>query len=204
LLPARALPSPRTHWRNRRRVRRRASGRSHYNYFRDYDPATGRYVESDPIGLWGGSYSTYVYANNDPLIFVDAFGLCWVYSQSTGRLTHVDANGNTDYTANGGYSGYGTGLNNSAMQNVQAQQHGDPAGPLPQGTYTIGAPHYSPNTGPATMNLTPLFATNRTLLRIHGDNAAANHTASQGCVIEAPNVRNRIAHSNDNCLRVVP
>ncbi|MDF5946520.1 RHS repeat-associated core domain-containing protein [Pseudomonas aeruginosa] len=22
----------------------------HYNYFRDYDPETGRYVESDPIG----------------------------------------------------------------------------------------------------------------------------------------------------------
>ena len=26
----------------------------HYNYFRDYEPGTGRYVESDPIGFAGG------------------------------------------------------------------------------------------------------------------------------------------------------
>ncbi len=27
----------------------RCTGRSHYNYFRDYDPVVGRYIQSDPI-----------------------------------------------------------------------------------------------------------------------------------------------------------
>lgn len=46
----------------------------HYNYFRDYDPDTGRYVESDPIGLAGG-INTYSYAANNTLIYIDHYGL---------------------------------------------------------------------------------------------------------------------------------
>ncbi|WP_236822536.1 RHS repeat-associated core domain-containing protein [Andreprevotia sp. IGB-42] len=49
------------------------SGR-HYNYFRDYDPSTGRYVQSDPIGLAGGSFSTYAYVNGSPINNLDALG----------------------------------------------------------------------------------------------------------------------------------
>ncbi|MFZ6731832.1 Ig-like domain-containing protein [Undibacterium sp. Ji42W] len=46
----------------------------HYNYFRDYDPQTGRYIESDPIGLDGGN-NTFAYVEGRALTYVDPFGL---------------------------------------------------------------------------------------------------------------------------------
>lgn len=46
----------------------------HYNYFRDYEPRIGRYIESDPIGLKGG-VSTYAYVRGQPLLLTEKLGL---------------------------------------------------------------------------------------------------------------------------------
>ncbi|MBX3711828.1 MAG: RHS repeat protein [Lysobacter sp.] len=45
-----------------------------YNYFRDYEASTGRYVESDPIGLDAG-INTYTYVGATPLVRIDPHGL---------------------------------------------------------------------------------------------------------------------------------
>ena len=58
-----------------------------YNYFRDFDPALGRYIQSDPVGLVAG-LNTYAYALGNPLQYVDPFGLdvrvCYYYEAAAG------------------------------------------------------------------------------------------------------------------------
>jgi RHS repeat-associated protein len=55
----------------------------HYNYHRTYEPKTGRYMQSDPIGLNGGDH-TYNYVNGHPLIMNDPDGL--LLRDSNGNL----------------------------------------------------------------------------------------------------------------------
>ena len=52
-----------------------AETKLNYNMERNYEPATDRYIESDPIGLEGGQFSTYAYVDGNPLSRIDPRGL---------------------------------------------------------------------------------------------------------------------------------
>lgn len=45
-----------------------------YNYAREYDSSTGRYIESDPLGLKAG-VNTYAYVGSDPIWSSDPSGM---------------------------------------------------------------------------------------------------------------------------------
>jgi RHS repeat-associated protein len=46
----------------------------HYNNYRYYDPQLGRYITSDPVGLYSGT-NTYSYADANPIVVRDFLGL---------------------------------------------------------------------------------------------------------------------------------
>jgi len=102
----------------------------YYNVQRHYDPAGGRYMQSDPIGFAGG-VSTYVYASNKSLRYADPLGLKYAemyagYGAITGFTVAAGASVGVDAvtgginiaatpfelglgTAAGGYLGYKVG-----------------------------------------------------------------------------------------------
>jgi RHS repeat-associated protein len=82
-----------------------------YNYYRDYDPSIGRYVQSDPIGLRGG-LNTYAYVGGNPIMAFDSLGL------ETCLLTTLGPGGIRDHSAI--YTSQGDGSGGPALY--------DPAG----------------------------------------------------------------------------
>lgn len=68
---------------------------TNYNTMRDYDPQSGRYMTSDPIGLNGG-VNPFGYAGQNPVNAIDPLGLylfafdgTWI-NRSSGVLTNVE------------------------------------------------------------------------------------------------------------------
>ena len=121
--------------------------------------------------------------------------MTWNYKQSTGGVSH---DGEFITT---GYAGIVPGLNDPT---AQAQPF---VGPLPQGTYTIGAVvQNGGHMGPYVIPLEPWSANQmfgRAGFFIHGDNPAMDHSASDGCIILDHTSRMTIVASRDGGLFVV-
>ena len=99
----------------------------HQNYFRDYDPTLGRYVQSDPIGLSGG-INPYIYANLNSLINTDPFGLeVKVNARNVIGTAGLGAHTATTITTDDGrsvtYASYKIGNKNRVVKNA-ASDHG--------------------------------------------------------------------------------
>ena len=50
--------------------------RLHYNFYRTYNPISGRYLRSDPIGIQKGNNHLYAYSGSNPTNSIDPKGLC--------------------------------------------------------------------------------------------------------------------------------
>jgi uncharacterized protein RhaS with RHS repeats len=181
-----------------------------YNYFRDYDPAIGRYRQSDPIGLEGEDLSTYAYVQQSPILQVDYFGLFSTglkglycqFSQSSGQFFCFSKDTDKEVVRGTCYAGTGLGRNNPDMQDIYK------TGPLPRGWWTIGS-GISSALGKPSFRLKPnegndVFSTKKRdpgSFLIHANNAADD--ASEGCVICEQKIRKMIDRYGGGSLQVV-
>lgn len=67
-----------------------------YNMNRYRDTSGGRFLQADPLGLYGGDLSLYVLRGNDPLSFTDPLGLTcrgkWLMVHSEKAITYGQGN----------------------------------------------------------------------------------------------------------------
>lgn len=120
--------------------------------------------------------------------------MAWTYEVSTRKFYH---NGTYEFT--GLYAG-APGFKDDPQKEC-VKDHG----PLPRGSYTIGAPYTNHKTGKYSLNLEPHSTNNmcgRDLFRIHGDSQRNPGAASDGCIIAPLTARKKIWASGDRELIV--
>ena len=92
-----------------------------YNYFRSYSPTTGRYTQSDPIGLAGG-WNNGIYVRADPLNFTDPKGLDTAVMIGGPTSSNPAGHVAIGFTGQGVYSyGRGTSRGSSLTDNLGKQ-----------------------------------------------------------------------------------
>lgn len=114
-----------------------------------------------------------------------------IYVQATGSLVLCDESDSRCLLARC-YSGIGPCRDNPECEGRVN------AGPIPRGLWRVGDPVDSQRTGPFVLPLHPievpsLRTSGRDGFQIHGDNRAADFTASRGCIIAPRRIRGLIA-----------
>ena len=110
-----------------------------------------------------------------------------VYSQSTGALHYRQ--GDQVTRLGKGYSGHPPYVNQTTAEQLVA------AGPIPRGRYRVGRPFRHVRLGRLAFFLEPYSGTDmfgRSGFFIHGDNEFGNQSASHGCIILPPSVREKL------------
>jgi RHS repeat-associated protein len=177
---------------------------SHYNYYRDYDPQTGRYIESDPIGLAAG-VNTYVYVASNPISGVDVLGLAQCSVNFSGgqsaALVCVPADPTSpplSIPVASGNNGQGTHCKNNLECDAIASR-----GPLPAGDWkwNVNGPGAA-NSKPNGRRLVPLPNTDthgragfltHSCLNAFGPSANGPY-CSEGCITGSSNDMQRLNH----------
>ncbi len=121
------------------------------------------------------------------------------YLQKSGEIS-VYFNDGTDWGwtwLGDGYSGNGVDVNNPAAETVVDK------GPIPAGIWSLSFPYNDPHRGENCFRLTPLtYKGPRSGFLIHADNVKGDRSASSGCIILSPTIRQSIVDSKQTYLIV--
>jgi RHS repeat-associated protein len=95
----------------------------YYNYFRDYDPEIGRYVQSDPIGLNGG-LNRYEYTEGNPISGIDFWGLSTAFPSFGGmNASQLTSHGQAQSVINSPQTQVAHARSNTTWQNPYAPDY---------------------------------------------------------------------------------
>jgi hypothetical protein len=123
----------------------------------------------------------------------------WEFEISTGNMHNPSG-----AVIESGYSGGNVGKDPEGVNNPDDEGLKD-IGPLPEGTYTFGEPVEHSELGVFAIPLIPDPSNDmrgRGGFYCHGDTAAMDHSASEGCIIMSRATRNAMWESEDHVLKV--